>query len=302
MLQYSRKQATKLLSYDKQQTKDLINKNEQTIFERNRQPDIKSDKNLMNNGGGGLLSDPLQRAAHLEKLQMMKMNPTINEYDKNSGFARKTQSQSENTRASNISIAGKRLQLYVHFDLKGAAPKITYFKELFPLLKKWGAVGVCMEYEDVFPFDGIVKDIRHKQAYTVNDIQQINTWAKENDLDVMPLLQTYGHLEFLLKIDKFSHLRENEKYPQVITPCINQTYTVLYTMIDQYLDLHPNMKYFHIGCDEVYYFLANPECTKFKTEMNINSQYELFAYHLSNIASYIKNKRPNLLLFIWHDV
>ncbi|CAF1654762.1 unnamed protein product, partial [Didymodactylos carnosus] len=67
-IKYSRKQATKLLSYEKQQTKDLINKNEQTIFERNRQPDIKSDKNLMNNGGGGLLSDPLQRAAHLEKI------------------------------------------------------------------------------------------------------------------------------------------------------------------------------------------------------------------------------------------
>jgi hypothetical protein len=29
-------------------------------------------------------------------------------------------------------------------------------------------------------------------------------------------------------------------------------------MIDQYLTLHPDMRLFRIGHDEVYYFLTNP--------------------------------------------
>jgi len=93
-----------------------------------------------------------------------------------------------------IKIANKQISVYVHLDLKGAAPKISYFEQLFPLLKKWGATGICIEYEDMFPFDGIVSSIKHKQAYTKDDIEKINKLAKDNHLDVMPLLQTYGKL------------------------------------------------------------------------------------------------------------
>lgn len=35
-------------------------------------------------------------------------------------------------------------QRIVHFDLKGAPPKISYFKRLFPLIKTMGATGILM--------------------------------------------------------------------------------------------------------------------------------------------------------------
>lgn len=91
-----------------------------------------------------------------------------------------------------IKIAGRSVLVYVHFDLKGAPPKVSYFEQIFPLLHKWGANGICMEYEDMFPFDGIVGNVKHKQAYTKEDIEKINKLAKDNNLEVMPLLQTYG--------------------------------------------------------------------------------------------------------------
>ena len=47
------------------------------------------------------------------------------------------------------------------------------------------------------------------------------------------------HPTFVLKLKKFSDLRENPKYPQVITPC-------------------------YAGHDEVYYFFINSACEKFK--------------------------------------
>ncbi|UJR07750.1 hypothetical protein I4U23_012034 [Adineta vaga] len=203
---------------------------------------------------------------------------------------------------NSIQIGNHPLALYVHFDLKGAAPKSSYFEKLFPLLHQWGVKGICMEYEDMFPFDGIVSSIKHKQAYTKYEIKRINQLAKQNQLDVMPLLQTYGHLEFLLKLDEFRDLREDIKYPQVITPCINKTYTILYSMIDQYLELHPNIHYLHIGHDEVYYFLTNPACQEFQRLTGIQTQYDLFAYHLNKIVKYIKQQSPNIVLFIWHDV
>lgn len=111
-----------------------------------------------------------------------------------------------------------------------------------------------------------------------------------------------GHLEFVLKLKEFSDLRENSRYPQVITPCVNQTYVVLFEMIDQYLKLHPHMRFFHIGHDEVYYFLSHPSCQQLKQATGIQNQYDLFAYHLGIIKNYIKSKNPRLSLFVWHDV
>ncbi|CAF4111233.1 unnamed protein product [Adineta steineri] len=226
--------------------------------------------------------DPIESISSLEKRRLLQQNDS---------------SATETTK-----IGQKTIAVYVHFDLKGAAPKLSYFEQLFPLIRKWGATGVCMEYEDMFPFDGIVSNITHKQAYTKNDIENINKLAKENHLEVMPLLQTYGHLEFLLKLEEFIDVRENPRYPQVITPCTNKTYPILFAMIDQYLSLHPDIRLFHIGHDEVYYFLTHPSCAEFQRVTGIRSQYDLFAYHLSIIAKYIQKKNPNIRLFIWHDV
>jgi hypothetical protein len=44
-------------------------------------------------------------------------------------------------------------------------------------------------------------------------------------------VQTYGHLEWLLKHEKFAHLREHSSYPQVITPCLEESYSVIFGRI-----------------------------------------------------------------------
>ena len=51
--------------------------------------------------------------------------------------------------------------------------------------------------------------------------------SKDNNLTVMPLVQTYGHLEWLLKHKDFAHLRENPEFPQVISPCIPESYEII---------------------------------------------------------------------------
>ena len=123
------------------------------------------------------------------------------------------------------------MERLVHIDLKGAPPKPDYLKKLIPFLKKHGASGLLLEYEDMFPFTGRLAEAKHGHAYTLEDILMIKTLAKENNLTIMPLIQTYGHLEWLLKVKPFAHLREDQNYPQVISPCLNETYTVLFGTI-----------------------------------------------------------------------
>ena len=104
----------------------------------------------------------------------------------------------------------------VHLDLKGAPPRISYYEDFFPLIRSLGATGVLIEYEDMFPFSGpLLQDLPAYNAYSVSDIKRILHLAAVNDLQVIPLIQTFGHLEFLLKLQKFMELREVQKYPQV---------------------------------------------------------------------------------------
>ena len=55
--------------------------------------------------------------------------------------------------------------------------------------------------------------------------------AEKNNLKVMPLLQVYGHLEYVLKLKEFMHLREDKRYPQVITPCLEESYKLIFGML-----------------------------------------------------------------------
>ena len=54
----------------------------------------------------------------------------------------------------------------VHLDLKGAPPKLSYLKELLPLIREAGATAILMEYEDMFPFWGPLRNISAKNAYS----------------------------------------------------------------------------------------------------------------------------------------
>mgnify|MGYP001039033096 FL=1 len=120
------------------------------------------------------------------------------------------------------------LERFVHLDLKGAAPIVSYYEKLFPFLKRLGATGLLIEYEDMFPYTGRLEVIKHGLAYSKDDIEKILNLARTNNLKVMPLLQVYGHLEYVLKLKEFMHLREDNRYPQVITPCLEESYQLLF--------------------------------------------------------------------------
>lgn len=158
-----------------------------------------------------------------------KINPQnkiqINNYPANSYIE---PINSNNNIVINDDASLKDLDRIVHIDLKGAPPKIDYFERFIPMLKEYGAHGVLLEYEDTFPFEGQLAEARHGNAYSIQDVNRIKELCKKHGLYIMPLVQTYGHLEWVLKLQKFAHLREAQEFPQVITPCLEESYTLIY--------------------------------------------------------------------------
>ena len=85
----------------------------------------------------------------------------------------------------------------------------------------------------MFPFWGPLRNVSAKNAYSQHDVQNINKWAAQNELMVIPLVQTFGHLEFILKLDEFKDLREVPLYPQSICPSQDRSWDVVQEVIDQ---------------------------------------------------------------------
>jgi len=70
----------------------------------------------------------------------------------------------------------------VHLDLKGAPPKLSYILSIIPLIKEAGGTGLLIEYEDMFPFWGNLRNISARNCYSEDDIRKIQASATQNNL------------------------------------------------------------------------------------------------------------------------
>lgn len=58
-------------------------------------------------------------------------------------------------------------------------------------------------------------------------------------------------LQFVLKHKEFRHLREVDMFPNTVNPHKEESLSLVSQMIDQVLALHEELRWFHIGFDEV---------------------------------------------------
>lgn len=128
----------------------------------------------------------------------------------------------------------KKMPLLLHLDLKGAPPTISYFERFLPFARGLGVDGLLIEYEDTFPFDGRLSVLRSSTfAYTKEEIKRLLELASSLGMEVIPLVQTFGHLEFVLKHADFAYLREQPASDWSLCPLREGSITLLAEMIDQ---------------------------------------------------------------------
>ncbi|CAF1178742.1 unnamed protein product [Adineta steineri] len=205
-------------------------------------------------------------------------------------------------RANVQSIKHGRLDLakYIHLDLKGAPPKAENFYELFfNFLEKlqMGIKGVVIEYEDTLPLEGNLANITHRNGYTKLDMKLIEESAKKHQLEIIPLIQTFGHLEWILKLREYESYRDDPDLPMVISPCFNLTYVLFEDLLQQTLNMHPNSNIIHIGCDEVTLKNLHPHCQA--KQMSIS---ETYIEHIRRIVDIVRKIRPGIRILIWDDI
>uniref|UniRef100_A0A914ZBE7 beta-N-acetylhexosaminidase n=1 Tax=Panagrolaimus superbus TaxID=310955 RepID=A0A914ZBE7_9BILA len=194
-------------------------------------------------------------------------------------------------------------QRIIHFDLKGAPPKFEYFRELFPFIKALGFNAILMEYEDMFPYTGELEIFRAPNAYSPKILGDILKLAAENGLEVIPLIQTFGHLQFVLKHSKYQHLREIPDKTDTICPSEPKSIELIQEMLRQIHTAHPTSKSIHIGCDEAWSIAKDERCqNKLHTIFGGASLERLKLSHILTIAKFAKDILGYKSILAWDDL
>ncbi|XP_056153111.1 hexosaminidase D isoform X1 [Lampris incognitus] len=194
-------------------------------------------------------------------------------------------------------------QKLVHLDLKGAPPRIEYLHKLIDLFSRLGADGLLVEYEDMFPYEGelsLLQATAHP-AYSREEVLCIQDVARSRGLEVIPLVQTFGHMEFVLKHKSLWGLREVGHCLGTLNPHKEQSVSLVMEMLRQVVELHPGLHTLHIGADEVY-LLGEGEESKHWLASSGHTVEQLFLSHVTRVAKAIKEMWPQLNIVMWDDM
>lgn len=197
---------------------------------------------------------------------------------------------------TNNSEAGTTPIIALHLDLKGVVFRPSYISQLLADLKGQGVNTVLVEYEDVFPFDGLDIAFDKKVVWTKRTLNHFLDEAKANNIEVIPLQQCLGHLEYLYRWDRYRKMALNYKYPSTLDIKNEQACELIDNLLRQVIEAHPDSHYVHLGMDEAH-ALVN------YAEQSGQDVLALFMEHLERLCQICEEygKTPIIWSDMWED-
>ncbi len=184
-----------------------------------------------------------------------------------------------------------------HIDLTCQQYTAGYIQSLMRTLAGYKVNAILMEYSDMFPFRRH-KPICRPDAFSEDDLRSILQTAAECNQEVIPFLQSLGHLEYVLHVREYARLGAKHK-GYMYCPSSPETIPFVRELIDEILEQHPGVRRLHIGGDEVSIDRggACPSCDAYIGEHGFS---RLYVNHYRQVAEYCRAKGVRPLM--WSDM
>jgi hexosaminidase len=183
-----------------------------------------------------------------------------------------------------------------HLDLRIQVMKMQALKNFALHLSKQGINTLVMEWEATYPF---LEDplIPNRFAYSRQEVKDFIKYCDSLHFDVIPLQQSFGHVEYILRNDKYAQLREDEKDFSQVCPSEPESNRELFTRLFKDMASVHSSSYFHIGGDETHLLGHCEKCKKRAAEIGIS---RLYFDHIKMLCDIVVSlgKRP----VVWADI
>ncbi|MFC1504174.1 family 20 glycosylhydrolase [Spirochaetota bacterium] len=185
----------------------------------------------------------------------------------------------------------------VHLDLKGLPPKAKRLLEILDIASSLRINCILVEWEDMYPWKAY-PELKNSTAYSENTVKAFLKKAAKLKIDIIPLVQSFGHLETLLRQKRFLSLRETPDDISNLCPSNPNSVPTIKALIDDILRTHNGqIRYFHLGGDEV---RSLGTCTQCREAVHKRGKSYLYLKHIMPLLEYIKNK--GLRPILWDDM
>ena len=191
---------------------------------------------------------------------------------------------------------------FYHDITRGKVPKLETLKKLVDTMSDYKLNSLQLYVEHAYEFKEY-EEVRSLGYMTKDEVLALDEYCRENFIELVPSLSTFGHLYHLLSIDKYKHLCELENYTptmhhymermghHTINPLKDESFELIKSLIDQYLPLFKSDK-FNICCDETFDLCKGVNRGK--------DPAKLYCGFVKKIAEYVMSKGKTVMM--WGDI
>lgn len=187
----------------------------------------------------------------------------------------------------------------MHIDMRAQVMTMPALYKLADRSAELGMNALLMEWEGSFPFKENAT-IRNRYAYTEKEVTDFISYCASKGIEVIPLQNCFGHMEYILQHQRYAKIRENNSnaflFSQVCPTVADIPEEVFESIFRDVARLHPS-KYFHIGCDETRLLGA---CRGCKAEMEKIGPSALFCQYVSRMCKIVSDMGK--IPVIWGDI
>jgi len=183
-----------------------------------------------------------------------------------------------------------------HIDLRTQVMTIPALKAFAKELSEFGINTIVIEWEASFLYKNNAT-IANKYTYSRKEVKSFVDFCETLGIEVIPLQQCFGHVDYILQHDRYAHLSEDKKDPSQVCPLkIDDNITLFTDLITDIASMH-NSEYIHLGGDETR-LLGN--CALCKQKVAESGKSKLFVDYLKEMCKIVTGlgKIP----VIWADI
>ncbi|MFC1713277.1 family 20 glycosylhydrolase [Candidatus Poribacteria bacterium] len=155
---------------------------------------------------------------------------------------------------------------------------------------------LLLEFGPRFPFQRHAA-VRSPSALIGSELNQLLDLARSQGIQCIPLQQSLGHLNYLLRHDEYSHIREEEEVKAQMCPTNENSFRVFTELAEEVLSYFPDGRFMHIGADETRQLGVCPRCQE---EEKRSGKGSLYVNYINKVCAWLIERGVKPIL--WDDI
>ena len=186
--------------------------------------------------------------------------------------------------------------LAYHIDLKHPMWTAAYLEQTARLLGELGYNAILLEIEDKLQFSSAA-EIADVDALSPEEAAELAAMFSRHHLQVIPLVQTLGHAEYVLGKPAYAHLREDPEVASQYDPVSLEARQFILQLIDDVIAAFGPTAHVHLGGDEAYHLGQSP---KHAARLKARGVGGIYLDHMQPLFEHVLQQR--LRPVIWADM